>query len=138
RMAASSWASTRAIPVAVSRVRGTWARGSDAFNPAVDRPNHAANHTKMRDVTSRSSTMPRAPARTIPKTDEHHRSTWSPQWTDPERPLARVSAGQRSFDVAHRRLQHTNRYTTVVTCGFLLPLARERRAPTHFEPESRD
>jgi hypothetical protein len=26
------------------------------------------------------------------------------------------------------RLQHTNRYTTAVTCGFLLPLARERRS----------
>jgi hypothetical protein len=27
-----------------------------------------------------------------------------------------------------RRLQHTNRYTTVLTCGFPLPMARERRA----------
>jgi hypothetical protein len=34
------------------------------------------------------------------ETDEHPRSTWSPQWTDLERRLARVSAGQAPFDVA--------------------------------------
>jgi hypothetical protein len=28
------------------------------------------------------------------------------------------------------RLQHTNRCATVLTCGFLLPLVRERRAAT--------
>jgi len=27
-----------------------------------------------------------------------------------------------------RRLQHTNRYATVLTCGFLLPLTGDRRA----------
>jgi uncharacterized repeat protein (TIGR03943 family) len=32
-----------------------------------------------------------------------------------------------------RRLQHTNRYATAVTCGFLLSLARER-AQRHHEP----
>ena len=29
-----------------------------------------------------------------------------------------------------RRLQHTNRYATVLTCGFLLPLVRESHAAT--------
>jgi site-specific DNA recombinase len=37
---------------------------------------------------------------------------------------AAVRAMLRSVD---RRLQHTNRYATALTCSFLLPLARERR-----------
>src|SRR6266480_3728218 len=43
------------------------------------------------------------------------------------------SSGKRPLTWTYsvdRRLQHTNRYATVLTCGFLLPLVRERRAAT--------
>jgi hypothetical protein len=35
-----------------------------------------------------------------------------------------------------RRLPHTNRYATVLTCGFLLPLAGDRRAAIAGSPGS--
>jgi hypothetical protein len=34
----------------------------------------------------------------------------------------------RTLDMVDRRLQHTNRYAIVVTCGFPLPMVRERRS----------
>jgi hypothetical protein len=41
--------------------------------------------------------------------------------------------GKTPFDLdlfCGLEVQHTNRYATVLTCGFLLPLVRERRAAT--------
>jgi hypothetical protein len=47
-----------------------------------------------------------------------------------------VALGERRWSgtvVDHR---DNRRCTKVLTCGFLLPLTRERRTPTNFEPES--